>query len=121
MNYAHSVQLTIQNDLISKLGKTSFVDALIELIWNSMDADALNVKVIFEDNGLDSLKLIKIIDDGLGIPFAEAKSIFKNLGGSKKKNKLKSDLYGRFLHGKEGKGRLKAGRVKLEVRHKPPN
>lgn len=108
MNYAHSVQLTIQNDLISKLGKTSFVDALIELIWNSMDADALNVKVIFEDNGLDSLKSIKIIDDGLGIPFAEAKSIFKNLGGSKKKNKLKSDLYGRFLHGKEGKGRLKA-------------
>lgn len=108
MNYAHSVQLTIQNDLISKLGTTSLVDALIELIWNAMDADALNVKVIFEENGLDSLKAIKIIDDGSGISFADAKNIFKNLGGSKKKNKLKSDLYGRFLHGKEGKGRLKA-------------
>lgn len=108
MNYAHSVQLTIQDDLISKLGKTSLVDALIELIWNSMDADALNVKVVFEDNGLDSLKSIKIIDDGVGIPFSEAKNIFRKLGGSKKKNKLKSDIYGRFLHGKEGKGRLKA-------------
>lgn len=108
MNYAYSVQLTIQNDLISKLGKTSLVDALIELIWNSLDADALNVKVVFEDNGLDSLTSIKVIDDGMGIPFAEAKSIFKNLGGSKKKNKLKSEIHNRFLHGKEGKGRLKA-------------
>ena len=108
MNYAHSVQLTIQNDLISKLGKTSLVDALIELIWNALDADALNVKVVFESNGLGSLKSIKIIDDGVGIPFPDAKNIFKNLGGSKKKNKLKSELYGRFLHGKEGKGRLKA-------------
>ncbi|WP_448761811.1 ATP-binding protein, partial [Acinetobacter tandoii] len=108
MNYAHSVQLTIQNDLISKLGKTSLVDALIELIWNALDADALNVRVVFEDNGLDSLNSIKIIDDGVGIHFSEAKNIFKNLGGSKKKNKLKSDVYGRFLHGKEGKGRLKA-------------
>lgn len=108
MNYAHSVQLTIQNDLISKLGKTSLVDALIELIWNALDADALNVRVIFEGNGLDSLNSIKIIDDGVGIHFSEAKNIFKNLGGSKKKNKLKSDMYGRFLHGKEGKGRLKA-------------
>lgn len=108
MNYAYSVQLTIQDDLISKLGKTSLVDALIELIWNSLDADALNVKVVFEDNGLDSLTSIKVIDDGMGIPFAEAKSIFKNLGGSKKKNKLKSEIHNRFLHGKEGKGRLKA-------------
>ena len=48
MNYAHSVQLTIQNDLISKLGKTSLVDALIELIWNALDADALNVRVILK-------------------------------------------------------------------------
>jgi hypothetical protein len=47
MNYAHSVQLTIQNDHISKLGKTSPVDALIELIWNALDADALSVRVIF--------------------------------------------------------------------------
>lgn len=108
MKYAHSVQLTIQNDLISKLGKTSLVDALIELIWNSLDADALNVRVVFEDNKLDSLNSIKIIDDGVGIPFSEAMNIFKNLGGSRKKNKLKSDVYGRFLHGKEGKGRLKA-------------
>lgn len=108
MNYAYSVQLTIQNDLISKLGKTSLVDALIELIWNSLDADALNVKVVFEDNGLDSLTSIKVIDDGIGIPFTEAKNIFKNLGGSKKKNKLKSEIHNRFLHGKEGKGRLKA-------------
>ncbi|MGK8819054.1 ATP-binding protein [Acinetobacter baumannii] len=69
MNYAHSVQLTIQNDLISKLGKTSLVDALIELIWNALDADALNVRVIFEGNGLDSLNSIKIIDDGVGIHF----------------------------------------------------
>lgn len=103
MNYAHSVQLTIQNDLISKLGKTSLVDALIELIWNALDADALNVRVFFEDNGLDSLNSIKIIDDGVGIHFSEAKNIFKNLGGSKKKNKLKSDVYGVFYMEKKAK------------------
>lgn len=47
MNYAHSVQLTIQNDHISKLGKTSPVDTLIELIGNALDADVSNVRLIF--------------------------------------------------------------------------
>lgn len=32
-------QLTIQNDLISKLSKASLVDALIELIWNALNAE----------------------------------------------------------------------------------
>lgn len=108
MDFKHSVKLTIQNDLISKLGKTTLVDALIELIWNALDADALNVKVVFKGNGLDSLESIQIIDDGEGINFNNAKDIFKNLGGSLKKNKIKTEKYGRFLHGKEGKGRLKS-------------
>lgn len=108
MNFQHSVKITIQDDLISKLGKTTLVDALIELIWNALDADALNVKVSFLDNGLNSLESICILDDGDGIHFKKSKDIFKNLGGSQKKNKLKTEKFGRFLHGKEGKGRLKA-------------
>lgn len=108
MDFKHSVKLTIQNDLINKLGKTTLVDALIELIWNALDADALNVKVLFNENGLGAYESVQILDDGTGIPFKEAKNIFKNLGGSQKKNRFKTEKFGRFLHGKEGKGRLKS-------------
>ena len=106
--FAHSVQITIQDDLVSKLSKTNPLDALIELIWNSLDADANTVKVNFNYNAMNKLESIFVMDDGIGIQFKDAVDVFKNLGGSKKKNKLKTDLYGRFLHGKEGKGRLKA-------------
>jgi hypothetical protein len=47
-------------------------------------------------------------DDGLGIDYAAAGERFGKLGGSWKAAADKTTLYGRAIHGEEGKGRFKA-------------
>jgi hypothetical protein len=51
--------------------------------------------------------LIRVQDDGDGIPFEEAEGYFKSLGGSWKKKGAKTKD-GRFIHGEKGQGRFKA-------------
>jgi hypothetical protein len=107
------VKLDMQDDYASKLGAGRPVQAVTELIWNGLDAEATLVKVTSD---IDELKLnsITIQDNGHGMSHAEAITFFRNLGGSwkKKDNTSKNGL--RHLHGKEGRGRLRAlaiGRV----------
>lgn len=101
------VQIEIQSDLLSKLSSSNPIQAISELIWNSLDADASKVSVHIDNNSLGILERITIKDDGEGIEYSSAEEIFKNLGGSWKRNKSKTKS-GRFLHGEEGKGRFKA-------------
>jgi hypothetical protein len=82
--------------------------ALAELVWNSLDADAHRVDVIIEDNAFGGFESIKVIDDGHGLDYDDAESEFSNLGGSKKKLRMKSQKCKRLLHGRLGKGRFKA-------------
>jgi hypothetical protein len=51
--------------------------------------------------------LIRVQDDGDGLPFEEAEGYFKSLGGSRKKKGAKTKD-GRFIHGEKGQGRFKA-------------
>ena len=108
------ISVEVQQDLVEKLSKASPVQAISELVWNSFDADAKKVEVSMEYDNLDTLSKINIKDDGLGIPYLEAEELFKKLGGSWKNNTIKTKKEGRYLHGKEGRGRFKAfalGRV----------
>jgi hypothetical protein len=108
------VKVEIQQDLIEKLSKAAPVQALSELIWNALDADASNVNVYKTFDKLDTLTEIVVEDDGAGIKYEEAESLFKKLGGSWKSDAVKTKSRGRFLHGQEGRGRFKAfalGRV----------
>lgn len=101
-------QVEVQQDYLSKITGAQPIQALSELIWNSLDADASSVDVKFEYNDLDTLSAIIVSDDGHGIPHAEAPELFQNLGGSWKRSRRTSKGQGRFLHGQEGKGRFKA-------------
>lgn len=108
------VEVEIQNDLVEKLSSANPIVALSELIWNSLDADADNVQVFLDYDALSTLEGITVKDDGLGISYSEAETFFKNLGGSWKALRSKTKSKSRYLHGKEGRGRLKAfalGRV----------
>jgi HSP90 family molecular chaperone len=82
--------------------------AIAELIWNSVDADATLVKVIFDHNALGSLERIHVVDNGLGMPIEAAFAAFGNLGGSWKRQATRSPGNGRLLHGRAGKGRFRA-------------
>jgi len=105
------VEVQVNPDHLERLATScSPISALIELIWNSLDADANQVNVVFKRNALDGIEEIQVIDNGHGFSHQDAVDSFKNLGGSKKRNKNRTKN-GRFLHGREGKGRFRAFRL----------
>src|SRR5207244_3079967 len=80
---------------------------------NALDADATLVEVEFHHGPL-ALERVVIRDDGSGMTRDEAPDLFRNLGDSWKSRAAKTKRRGRFLHGREGRGRFKAfvlGRV----------
>lgn len=104
---AQEIEVKVENDHIERLTTAKPILALSELIWNAYDADARVVRVEFEAGDLTRLALIRIQDDGKGIPFEEAEGFFSSLGGSWKKKGTRTDS-GRFIHGEKGQGRFKA-------------
>jgi len=61
-----SFNVEIQIDYLDKVSKSSALQAVAELVWNALDADADNVYVdlVFSEPGLSQM-LIK--DDGKGM------------------------------------------------------
>lgn len=104
---AKKIDLGVERDHIESLTRANGVNALAELIWNSLDADSTVVNVEYVKNRLDAIEEISVSDNGLGLRYDKAQDIFGRLGGSEKKMEPTSPG-GRQYHGKEGKGRYKA-------------
>lgn len=106
-------QLEVRDDFVNKETHASPIAAISELVWNSLDADATLVEIKEESHEIGEKRII-VYDNGTGIPTNEAPKLFSQLGGSWKHLSGQSKVCQRFLHGAEGKGRLKAfalGRV----------
>ena len=104
-------KLTIEvtQDHIDRLAKAKKpILGLAELIWNSVDADATEVDVRINRNGLNVIESIEVKDNGLGISMADALEGFGHLGGSWKQRDRQSKRDKRILHGKQGQGRFRA-------------
>jgi hypothetical protein len=104
----HAYQVEVQSDYLKKITRANPVQALAELIWNSLDADANSIDVRLEYNDMGTLSAIIVTDDGHGMPHADAPGLFQNLGGSWKRPGGTTKGERRFLHGLEGRGRFKA-------------
>lgn len=107
MQSTEEFQVEVQPDFIEKITRAKPLQALSELVWNALDADAHEVRVYCERNELDSLSAVIVKDDGVGIPRAKVQEFFRHLGGSWKRSGARTQG-GRFLHGQEGRGRFKA-------------
>lgn len=107
MQYDDEFQIEVQPDFIEKITRAKPLQALSELVWNALDADAKEVRVYSERNELESLSAVIVRDDGDGIPRAKVQEFFRHLGGSWKRAGARTQR-GRFLHGQEGRGRFKA-------------
>lgn len=83
------------------------VRAVIELVWNSLDAEADTVKVDVEPDGLDGVARVVISDDGHGVAPEEIGSQFGRLGGSWKQTAKRSPNIHRQLNGRNGQGRIR--------------
>lgn len=102
-----------QEDFLERLTRARPLNAIAELIWNGLDADATRVDVVLDSSRL-GLTAISVRDNGHGIPHEDARELFRRLGGSWKALGGTTRGRGRALHGYEGRGRLKAlalGRV----------
>jgi hypothetical protein len=109
MGDVEHVKIEIEADFMARQTRAEPVQALAELIWNCVDADATQVDVEFEFKDLaDGMSKIVVTDNGGGIPRDRAKQLFGHLGGSWKRLKRQTDLKRRFVHGQEGRGRYKA-------------
>ncbi|MCG7494716.1 ATP-binding protein [Thalassobius sp. Cn5-15] len=100
-------RMQVAKDHLKKLASADAIKALSELIWNSVDADAMRVDVEIESNDF-GMQSITIRDNGHGISHEETEQLFGSIGGSWKHHGSRSKGKKRILHGKEGKGRLKA-------------
>ena len=103
----------VQPDFIERQSKTRPIEALAEIIWNAVDADATQIDVQLSHNEF-GLSSITVRDNGTGIPHDQAHAFFSRLGGSWKKRGGHTKGKHRMPHGSEGRGRFKVftlGRV----------
>lgn len=101
--------LVAADDLVARIAhERDAVRAVVELIWNAVDAEANRVTVELQRNVARAIAAVRVVDDGHGISSDEVQSTFGRIGGSWKKNSEKSKNGRRYLHGKLGEGRLRA-------------
>lgn len=82
--------------------------AIVELVWNAVDAEAMTVSVDLGRSESGAVIKTTVVDDGHGISVDEVPSTFGRIGGSWKLRATKSKNGKRGLHGKLGEGRLRA-------------
>lgn len=92
--------------VLSNADKASAHQAIAELIWNALDAEAANVSIVVERGELGAPTRVVIADDGHGIVPEQARELFLTEGDSWKKDKRFSPNIKRPLHGQLGRGRL---------------
>ncbi|MFG1668765.1 ATP-binding protein [Streptomyces sp. Y7] len=103
------VTVEVRRDHIERLVRpTKPLHAIFELIWNSLDADAKEVKVFLRRNDMDGVESILVEDNGLGIQRSESEHEFGSLGGSWKSQTRVTRRHKRPLHGSNGEGRFRA-------------
>lgn len=102
------LHIDAKDDLVLRLAhRDQPVTGIIELIWNSLDAEAHNVDVVIERNAMDGVERVRIVDDGHGIAPEAVPSAFQHLGGSWKANALVSPNLKRRMNGRNGQGRIR--------------
>ena len=87
------------------------IRSVVEMIWNSIDAEAWNVTVRIErDGSLGAITAVHVKDDGhgIGIGIDEVESAFGRIGDSWKARATRTKNDVRGLHGSLGEGRLRA-------------
>jgi hypothetical protein len=107
-----------QDRVLSNADKCSAHDAIAELIWNALDADATEVDVTIVRNELSAPISIEIRDNGHGMTPDRVEDHFLTEGDSWKKDKRFSPTLLRPMHGHLGRGRLLAYAVADSVRWK---
>lgn len=106
--------VSLKSDYLSKVSNVPPIRGIEEAIWNSLDADATEIYVKFNRNELNRIEEVIIEDNGHGIDINKIESEFTTLGGSFKKNALRSPN-SRKYHGSQGAGRIKLASIGNDI------
>ena len=108
----HTLQMKPgETELLRLRNQTNAIGALAELVWNAIDADAKDIRVDWKENEMMGVESITVTDDGHGIAIDEndfSEHPFASLGDSDKHTLHHQSPGGRILHGRFGKGRIRA-------------
>lgn len=101
------IDIKLSKDYITdNFSGDNYLEAIMEIVWNSIDADASEISIDLTSNAIGSgIDSLSITDNGHGIEYEKIQEYLKELGKSAKKNSHKSPK-GRIYHGKKGKGRF---------------
>ncbi|MFF3343136.1 ATP-binding protein [Streptomyces flavidovirens] len=76
------IPVEVRPDFIEKVARrTDPLGAVEELVWNSLDADATEVRVDLEYDDLGGVSAVVVTDNGHGIPASSVETAFKGMGG----------------------------------------
>lgn len=104
------LELSIDNHHLEELAASPRT-AILELVWNALDADATRVEISLIEQELGGIAEIRVSDNGHGMTHEAARAAFERLGGSWKQEGSTSQGLGRALHGKSGQGRFRAAGI----------
>ncbi len=65
------ISVEVRPDFLERQAKAQPIQALAELIWNGLDADATSVNVEIENDALGGMSKIVVTDNGHGMLHAE--------------------------------------------------
>ncbi len=102
------ITVQVRDDHLELMSRAKPMTAVAELVWNALDAESTEVHVAFVENELTGVDTILIRDNGHGLAYDHALTVFKNLGGSWKRDESRTAQRRRMLHGQYGKGRFRA-------------
>lgn len=109
-------RLEAGDDHVQKLAhENDPIKAVVELVWNSLDADAHHVNVTLHRIETDVVVGVEVTDDGHGMAPEDIATEFKWVGNSWKRSALRSKGEERPLHGRFGQGRLRAFALGTQV------
>lgn len=104
-----SIPLEAGDDHVERLAhEKDALRAVLELIWNGLDADADHVTVTLERNEGEGVDGVIVADDGDGIPPESIESAFRWIGNSWKRSARHTPGKNRLIHGRFGQGRIRA-------------
>lgn len=106
MSNISTLEVNLSDDHLKRVSRASPSQAIEELIWNSLDADATNISVRIESNEIGN-QSIAIEDNGTGISEKQARNYLGYIGNSWKSARSET-ASGRPIHGQKGEGRFKA-------------
>lgn len=115
-------QIRTGRDALGDYLKVSPLDAVAELVWNALDAEADEISIDIEYTGMgdDDIRYVgqvTVVDNGHGMDHERARSAFLSLGDSWKKGlNGRTVNRKRALHGKKGRGRFFAYGIGSHVR-----